>query len=61
MLMEMHTTAACKLVIAHSTASEFLTLLVFGTNVSDAARNANVMTKLLLEAPLSWRTVVPYM
>ena len=42
---------SAKLVIAHSTATEFLTLLVFGTNVSDIARNANVTAELLLEAP----------
>ena len=42
---------SAKLVIAHSTVTEFLTLLAFGTNVSDIARNANVTAELLLEAP----------
>ena len=38
---------SAKFVTAHSTATEFFTLLDFGTNVCDIARNANVTAKLL--------------
>ena len=36
--------------ITHST-TEFLTLLAFGTNMSDIPGNADVIAQLLLEAP----------
>ena len=42
---------SAKLVIANNTATEFLTLLAFGTNVSDIAMNMNVTEEQLLEAP----------
>jgi len=40
---------SAKLVIANNTATEFLTVLAFGTNVSDM--NTNVTAEELLEAP----------
>lgn len=42
---------SAKLVIANNTATEFLTVLAFGTNVSDIAMNTNVTAEELLEAP----------
>ena len=43
---------SAKLVIANNTATEFLTLLAFGTNVPDIAMNMNVTEEQLLEVPL---------
>lgn len=40
---------SAKLVIANNTVTEFLTLLAFGTNVSDIAMNMNVTEEQLLE------------
>lgn len=42
---------SAKFVIAHSTATKFLTLLAFGISVSDIPGNANVTAELLLEVP----------
>ena len=49
MLIQMHATDECK--ACDHTATEFLTLLAFGTNVSDIAMNKNVTAEQLLEAP----------